>query len=192
VSLENGRAELVGGVWRFIQDEGESHENGRAEQASLGVQRTASDAYIWIKCRGCGGEIGVPSNWNDPAVQCPSCKLAMQINGRVLFRPPTAGSGNFAPSPQSTTQNPFAIPVPKSPSLELGQHADWAMSWGILSVVLGWTVIVPVLGIIYYLGASYLAEKEKVSVPRKALVGIILSLLFGAVQTIALIAHFNH
>jgi ribosomal protein S27E len=169
-----------------------SHETNSADVASLGAKRTASDAYLWIKCRGCGGEIGVPSHWDNPAVQCPSCKATMQVQGGVLFRPPTPGSVNFAPAPQSTTQNPFAIPLPKSPSLELVRESDGAMFWGILSVVLGWTVFVPVCGLAYFAGASTTAQKEGIPIPRRAIVGLILSLLFGTVQTIALIARLRN
>jgi DNA-directed RNA polymerase subunit RPC12/RpoP len=169
-----------------------SHETNGADAASLGVQRTAADDYIWIKCRGCGGEIGVPSDWNDPGAECPSCGLIIQVHGRVLYRPPTSGSVNSALGPQSATQNPFAIPVPKSPSLELGRQSDWTMIWGILSVVLGWTVMVPLIGLCPYYEASTLARKEGIPIPRRAIVGLILSLLFGTVQTIAMIAHFNH
>ena len=80
--------------------------------------------------------------------------------------------------------------LPKSPSLELGRESDSTLIWGILSVVLGWTVLVPGYAILCYVYASHLAEKERVPVPRKAIVGLILALLFGAMQTIALIAHF--
>ena len=171
-----------------------SHETKGMDGASLGVQRTASDAYIWIKCRGCGGEIGVPSDWNDPGAECPSCGLTTQVHGRILYRPPTSGQVSTAPvahPPPTTTVLP--IPIQSRPSLELGHKSDCVLLVGILSVVLGgWTVIVPLIGFYSYCCVIEIAKAESVPVPRKAFVGVILSLLFGTVQTITMIAHFNH
>jgi hypothetical protein len=168
-----------------------SHETNVEDVASLGTQRTATDDHLWMKCRGCGGEVGVPSNWGNPAVQCPSCKLTMQVQGEVLFRPPTHGIANFAAAPQSATLTNSQHSLLQSPSLELGRESDWAMVWGILSVVLGWTVLVPLFGLVGYGEASTLARKEGVPIPRRAIVGLILSLLFGTVQTIALVARLT-
>jgi DNA-directed RNA polymerase subunit RPC12/RpoP len=156
-----------------------------------GAFDTASEDYLWIKCRGCGGEVGVPSEWDEPDVECPSCGLTVQVQGRVLYRPPVSSPQNVAPAAELPTRTQPPTTFPKSPSLELGGRADWAMTWGILSVALGWTVLVPLLGLHYYLLAANSAQNEGVQLPRKALVGVILSLPFGAVQTIALIAHLN-
>jgi len=169
-----------------------SHETNGTDVNSLGVQRTASEDYVWIKCRGCGGEVGVPSNWDNPAVQCPSCKATTQVQGGVLFRPPSPGGVIFAPSPQSATLTNPQYALLKSPSLELGRQSDWTMIWGILSIVLGWTMLVPLFGFMGYGEVSKLAGRETIPIPRRAIVGLILSLLFGIVQTIALIARFNH
>jgi DNA-directed RNA polymerase subunit RPC12/RpoP len=167
-----------------------NEETNRTDVASLGVQRIAPDDYLWIKCKGCGGEVGFPANWDDPGVECPSCGLTIPVHGRILYRPVVSGLPSLAPTPQLPTTTVFPSPIQRGPSLELAGMADWTLTWGILSIVLGWTVLVPLLGLIHYLGALHLAEKEKIQVPRKALVGNILSLLFGTVQTIALIAHF--
>lgn len=157
--------------------------------APFPARRTASEEYLWIKCRGCGGEVGVPSDWDGPGVQCPSCGLTVQVHGKVLYRPPASSPQNVAPAAESPTRTQPAVSVPKSPSLELGRKSDGAMVCGILSVVLGWTVLVPFVGIAFYSDASVMAEKERIPVPRKAVVGLILSLLFGTIQTIAMIAH---
>lgn len=125
-------------------------------------RRTASEEYLWIKCRGCGGEVGVPSDWDEPGVQCPDCELTVQVHGRVLYRPPASGR----PTTLSARQPPITTVLPNAPlpnlSLELSGAADWAMAWGILSVLLGWTVIVPLLGINYYV-RSVLGERARPS-----------------------------
>jgi hypothetical protein len=168
-----------------------SHETNGTDGASLGIQRTAADDYIWIKCRGCRGEIGVPSDWNDPGAECPSCGLIIQVHGRMLYRPPASGQVTNAPIAQPPNTNVGSIPIQSRPSLGLGQTSDGALLWGILSVVLGWTVIVPLIGFCYYWNVTEAAQSESVPVPRKAFVGVILSLLFGAAQTIAMIAHLS-
>lgn len=156
-----------------------------------GAFDTASEDYLWIKCRGCGGEVGVPSDWEGPGVECPSCGLTVQVQGRVLYRPPASSPPNVAAAAQPPTRTQPLTSFPKSPSLELGRQSDWTMVWGIVSVVLGWTVLVPILGLLCYAEASATARKDGVPVPRKAIVGLILTLLFGGVQTMALIAHLT-
>jgi hypothetical protein len=44
----------------------------------------------WVACRGCGGQIGVPTGWFGPTIACPKCGaiVAMRATGRVLWRPP--------------------------------------------------------------------------------------------------------
>jgi hypothetical protein len=128
-----------------------SHEAGGTNTASSGAHRTASEDYLWISCRGCGGEVGVPSNWDDPGVACPSCGLTVQVHGRVLYRPPVSGSPMTPSARQPPTTTVLPRPPQPGPGLELCGAADWAMAWGILSVLLGWTVMVPLLGLNYYL-----------------------------------------
>ena len=151
-----------------------------------GAQQGLSDQgedCRWIRCRGCGGEVGIPSSWTDSNVACPQCGQVVQAKGGILYRPAV----QTVPPPQ---RRQALAPTAKGPSLELLQACDKVMVCGILSVVLGWTIIVPLLGICGYSVISEQAKKEQVLVPGKATLGLVLSLLFGAVQGLALIAHF--
>lgn len=141
---------------------------------------TTAEACQWIKCRGCGGEVGIPAGWPENEVECPECGLTVQIKGKVLYRPPSAPPA------------PLTAPVlaPRGPSLELIRKADMPMICGILSVVLGWTFIVPIFGICGYSDTFSMAKKEQVPVPGKATVGLVLCLLFGAAQGLAVISRF--
>jgi len=152
--------------------------------------------YRWIKCAGCGGEVGVPPDWKENTVQCPHCGSVHYVGSSVLYRPPTPVqqpevhrrpvSDSSIPSPAPASQ-----PVPKTTgSLELAGEAQTTLILGVLSVVLGWTFIFPILGVWAYLGTSYIANEEHVPVPGKATAGLILSLLFGIAQGITVIAHF--
>src|SRR5450755_1656501 len=135
---------------------------------SSGTRRTAPEEYLWIKCGGCDGEVGVPSDRDDAGVECPSCGLAVQVHGRVLYRPPASPAQGVAPTAEPPICTQLPISLLKSPSLQLGRKSDAAMIWGIMSVVLGWTAIVPIFGLAYYCDASTMAEKEGMPVPRKA------------------------
>jgi hypothetical protein len=120
--------------------------------------------------------------------------LSVQVGGGILYRP-------AAPVQQpelfrrlvsdSSTPSPAPQPVRQSSGgLQLAGEAQTTLILGVLSVVLGWTIIVPFLGVVSYLGASTVAEREHVPVPGKATAGLILSLLFGIAQGIAVISHF--
>jgi hypothetical protein len=60
---------------------------------------------------------------------------------------------------------------------------------GLVSMLLGWTVIVPCLAWDRYNQTSEMAKRELVAVPVRASIGFAMALLFGAVQTLALVAH---
>jgi len=84
----------------------------------------------------------------------------------------------------------------KSPSIELQRKADTAMIYGILCVFFGWTILIPILSLLGFFckedlffgdGVSALAKKEGVPVPTKATLGLILTLVFGGMQSLALI-----
>jgi hypothetical protein len=106
--------------------------------------------------------------------------MAVQVKGGVLYRPPQA----VPPSPKAVTEI-----VHPSPSLELTRHADWVLSWGVLSIVLGWTVVVPLIGVCAYIDASSMAKKEQMPVPVKATISLVLCLLFGAAQSLWIFAY---
>jgi hypothetical protein len=142
------------------------------------VQATPKgEDYRWIQCNGCGGAVGIPTDWTDNTVECPRCRLPVHVRGRVVYRPPA--QARSATGPQN-----------RQPSLELIRKADSAMVYGIVSVLLGWTIIVPVSGVLTFNEASDMAKKEQVLVPGKATVGLVLSLLFGVSQGLVLISRF--
>lgn len=160
---------------------------------SAPVSRPAADdapeAVRWIKCRGCGGEVGIPPGWGEPSVDCPECGASVQVHGKVLYRPPSTVQALGAPLPAPVQIG--ALSVRKAANLELERAADKTMICGILSVALGWTVLVPLFGLCYHSEASAKAKEEGIPVPTKATVGLLLCLLFGAVQGLAVIAHLS-
>jgi hypothetical protein len=117
-------------------------------------------------------------------VECPRCGACVQVNGRVLYRPRTDPTP--APSPAPLT---IAATTVKAPSLELRGKAETTLIWGLTSIVLGWTAIVPLMGFAYYSDTASMATNERVPVPGKATGGLALSLLFGGVQVLTLIAN---
>lgn len=147
-------------------------------------QPESQESHRWVKCKGCGGEIGIPANWEDETVECPECREQVRVHGKVLYRKP---ADQKAPEPAFVQV--VAPSIKKTPSLELEKEADSALTFGILSIFLGWTFIVPFIGLCQYLGASSMADKEKVRVPTKATTGLILSIVFGACQGLAVISH---
>jgi hypothetical protein len=81
------------------------------------------------------------------------------------------------------------------PSVELQRKSDQAMIFGIVYIFFGWTVLIPIASLLCFFaddGASALAKKEGVPVPARATIGLILTLIFGAMQTLALIIKLNH
>jgi hypothetical protein len=75
--------------------------------------------------------------------------------------------------------------------LDLIRNADRVFIGGIFCIVLGWTGLVPLYTWCEFSEASKLAKKEGVEVPGKATWGLILSLPFGIVQVLALVAKFS-
>jgi hypothetical protein len=135
--------------------------------------------HRWFTCRGCQGAVGVPLDWRDNTVECPECNASVQVNCKVLYRPPAA-------APSTTAVGPA---IQKSASHELSSKSQSALVLGIASIVLGWTFVVPLIGMCYYWEAASHAEKEKIPVPGKATVGIALSLVFGVIQGLSVLAH---
>jgi hypothetical protein len=148
--------------------------------------------YRWIKCVGCGGEVGIPSDWSASTVECPKCGLSVQVGGGILYRPPApVQRPELFRRPDSDSSSPSPQPVRQSSgSLYLAGKAQATLILGVMSVVLGWTFIIPFIGCAQYLDTSTQAEKENVPVPGKATAGLILCLIFGIAQTIAVISHF--
>ena len=146
--------------------------------------------YQWIRCKGCKGEVGIPSDWPADTVECPQCGMAVQLwihlHGKVLYRPAQGDA------PQVQSEETATAPAFSSPSADLCHQAELVLMWGILSVVLGWTFIVPLTGLRVYNEAFATARKERVPVPWKATLGLGLALLFGAAQSLAALAVIAH
>ena len=156
------------------------------------AKETASDIE-WITCRGCKGEIGVPFAMRERLIECPGCGMPHKLSETILFRPATPA----AAAPEMTALEAVAwaraqIPVvgnqPAKASVALLRSADTAFNWGIASIVLGWSIIVPFIGFFQYIDVSNAAKKENTVVPGKATIGLALSLLFGVAQGVAIIA----
>src|SRR4051794_41063871 len=78
-----------------------------------GIHMTGTEGYLWLKCKGCSGEVGIPTDLNEPTVECPQCGQSVQVRGRVLYRPASQG--------ELTTHGPTnsVAPTSSSPSLIL-------------------------------------------------------------------------
>lgn len=65
------------------------------------------------------------------------------------------------------------------------------MIFGILCIFFGWTILIPLFGLADFFasdaGVSALAKKEGVSVPTRATFGLILTLVFGGMQSLGVI-----
>jgi hypothetical protein len=159
-------------------------------QPTSSAPQDGTGPYRWIRCGGCHGEIGIPPDWKERSVECPKCETWVQVkaNGQVVYRPP----GEAAQRPSHSGPSTAPAAAPGSPSLDLIRQADKAMISGILSIILGWTFIVPFFGVCMYYETAKLAKEESVLVPGKATVGLVLSLLFGIAQGIVLIAKTTH
>ena len=123
-------------------------------------------------------------DWKESTAECPQCGFSIPVNGRLQYRSPEPTPADLA--------TPVEVVTPsgeKAPSLELARQAHNVMLWVIASIVLGWTIIVPLATLFAYLHISDIAKKEQVSIPSKATVGLILAILFGCVQGAATIAH---
>jgi len=74
------------------------------------------------------------------------------------------------------------------PSVALQGQAEKVLVGGVLSIILGWTVVVPLFTVVQYTDTANAARKENVATPGKATAGLVLALLFGSVQILTLIA----
>jgi DNA-directed RNA polymerase subunit RPC12/RpoP len=146
---------------------------------------SSSDEYRWIKCRGCGGKVGVPLDWKENSVECPECGATVLVNDRVLYRPPD----DPVPTPNPAPATVAAPSANKSPSMEIVHKAETTLLWGIASIVFGWTFLVPFNCWGWYHDTAETAKTERVPVPGKATIGLVLALLFGGVQTICMVPH---
>jgi hypothetical protein len=99
------------------------------------------------------------------------------VNGRLQYRAP-----ELTPPALATPEAVITPSANKTPSLELGRDAHNVMLWGIASIVLGWTLIVPLATLGGYLDVCKTSKNEQVPIPSKATVGLVLAILFGCVQ----------
>jgi hypothetical protein len=143
------------------------------------------DSHLWVRCRGCKGEVGVPQDWQDATVECPSCREVLQVRGKILYRPPVEAKPAAAP-PQMAPARPSAEDL-----ATINRKAEVSLVWGLLSIFLGWTFFVPLLGFCYYCDTFSLANKAKVPVPGKGFAGMLLSLLMGGLHLAVLIARMS-
>lgn len=150
---------------------------------NAGIEQT--DSHLWVRCRGCQGEVGVPQDWQDDTVECPSCREVLQVRGKILYRPPAEAMPAVAP-PQTALTGPSAEDL-----ATINRKAEVSLVWGLLSVFLGWTFFVPLLGFCYYCDAFSLANKAKVPVPGKGFAGMLLSLLMGGIHMTVLISRLS-
>jgi hypothetical protein len=174
-------------------------EPSRGTEPSEPSASSSSKDYKWVKCVGCDGEIGVPPGWEGDTADSPRCGTQVRVNGRLQYRPPNRSVAVEAAAPSA---RPITL-TQKSPSIELQRKADAAMIFGIVCVFFGWTVLIPILSLIHFFktkdggfaneGVSALAKKEGVPVPMKATLGLILTFVFGGMQSLSLIiALSNH
>lgn len=80
-----------------------------------GLLQGPREDHHWIRCGGCSGEVGIPLDWSENSVECPECGSAIQVTGRVLYRP------------AALPERPASSRVPasrKAPSVELGRKAE--------------------------------------------------------------------
>lgn len=163
----------------------EPHSTAPGPYAGWKVVNPPKD-YHWIKCGGCGGEIGIPPDWKGSTAECPKCGASVQVNVGILYRPPAQ-----IQSPASTFSPPLhpTSPSQRNGSIELGRLADKTMIWGIVCILLGWTMIVPVICLVVYSWTADQARKEQVLIPTRANIGLILALLFGIGQGIAVLPY---
>jgi DNA-directed RNA polymerase subunit RPC12/RpoP len=169
----------------------------------------ANRIYRWIVCKGCDGEVGIPSDYSENSVECPNCQAKALVAGKVLFRAPAKAkpgpnpisafleSDEWVPPVQPVVPAPAPVAAkpsptrPTAPSLDLQRKADGVLIAGFLCIVFGWTAIVPLLTVFGFLSASEDAKKEKVLIPGNATVGLVLAILFGGVQTLAIISQVS-
>jgi hypothetical protein len=74
-----------------------------------------------------------------------------------------------------------------SPSMDLVRHSESTFHFGILSVLLGWTILVPLIGIGVYINACQIAKQERIQTPIKATIGFAMCFLFGTVQSFSML-----
>jgi hypothetical protein len=102
------------------------------------VPNDRCEAFRWIRCEGCRGEVGIPSDWNESTVDCPECGMAVQVLGRVLYR-------TVQPVAHSVPQQaPPPTPAPRTRSLDrliesLLKHAFTAIGASVvMACLIGW------------------------------------------------------
>src|SRR5262245_41237419 len=94
----------------------------------------------WLPCRGCGGEVGVPLDWAEDNVACPECGPRVQIRSEIQYRAPSEkdDSQKQVPEREAKVSNTFL-------------NEDSSLGFGLASIVLGWTLIVPFLGFLAFI-----------------------------------------
>lgn len=135
--------------------------------------------YRWVACQDCDGEIGIPADLTEGVVTCPECSATIKLHGTILYRKKKSPNTTATPTTQKA----------KVPSATLETSAERTLACGIASIVLGWTVIVPAVGGLFFLGSINQSASEKVAVPTKAWIGFGLIATFGFFQTITVLAH---
>ena len=135
---------------------------------------------VWRLCPDCGGQIGATTAYLGQNVCCPGCGskvfLEADLKPGILFRPPA---------------RPSVTPAGYESSLKLRKAADTCLGWGLASIALGWTVFIPLVSLFVFLNTCDIAKAEKTPVPTKAWWGLGLTLIFGAIEIINMIAYMN-
>jgi hypothetical protein len=103
-----------------------------------------SEDYRWIDCQGCDGEVGVPPDWNEHILNCPSCGASVQVKRTLLYRQKATQASSGEPS------SPSVEPMAQLPC-EIASAPKWMKPWGWL---LTW------LGIVGFFASTYLNWRD--------------------------------
>ncbi len=98
------------------------------------IQISSPEEYRWFKCQGCGGDVGIPSDWKGSTVECPECGLSVRMHGQVLYRPRVETPAPQATDPkseldQTSSANGFHVEAGSSPSKKAPSIVSDDLSW---------------------------------------------------------------
>jgi len=124
------------------------------------------------------------------------------VDDVIFFRPNTRipsaprlieNTQPFADSQRSQQEAALSPKSAEKPELiqELEKRAQWSFILGIGSIVFGWTFLMPLFCGAVYIDTCNVASKHNRAIPGKATVGLILAILFGGFQMLAVLKKNN-
>jgi hypothetical protein len=147
-----------------------------------------NNGITWLRCSGCSGEVGIPSQRSQCGAKCPNCGTpitrTVSEEASQQSSPPPRTFSTAASRPRGQPH----IRVSGRPSLQPNGYATTGLCLGVSSIFLAFIGIIPILAIVFSGIALAKASERGGSGRTSAWIGLVL----GIVYTLVYLSIYGH